>query len=296
VTDGPATWRALLREAVDRLTEAGVPSPLSDARRIVEEASGWEGADHPLHLDDTSTTLTANAFHTLLDRRVAGEPLQYVLGRWGFRCLDLYVDRRVLIPRPETETVVGAALEEIDRLAAAHGDRPLIAVDLGTGSGAIALSLALERATIEVWATDRSEAALAVVHANLAGAGRTGGRVRTVAGEWFSALPPELRGGVDIVVSNPPYVAEAEVADLPPEVAEWEPMDALVAGPSGLEAIETIVAEAPAWLARPGAVVVEHAPSQAEAVVGWAHAAGFADAETRRDLAGRPRMLVARLG
>jgi release factor glutamine methyltransferase len=295
VSAGPATWRALLREAVERLTEAGVASPLSDARRIVEEASGWEGADHPLHLDDPSTTLTAHAFHTLLDRRVAGEPLQYVLGRWGFRGLDLYIDRRVLIPRPETETVVGAALAEIDRLSARHAGRPVVTVDLGTGSGAIALSLAAERASVEVWATDRSEAALAVVHANLAGAGGPGRRVRTVAGEWFSALPEELRGRVDIVVSNPPYVAAGEVADLPAEVADWEPMDALVPGPTGLEAIETIVAGAPAWLARPGALVVEHAPAEAEAVVRLARRAGFGVAETRRDLAGRPRMLVARL-
>jgi release factor glutamine methyltransferase len=294
VSPGPATWRALLREAVDRLTEAGVRSPLSDARRIVEEASGWDGPDHALHLDDPSTTLTAHAFHAMVDRRVAGEPLQYVLGRWGFRCLDLYVDRRVLIPRPETETVVGAALEELDRLAALSPGRRLVAVDLGTGSGAIALSLASERATVEVWATDRSEAALAVVHANLAGAGGPGRRVRAVAGEWFSALPPELRGAVDIVVSNPPYVAEREVADLPAEVADWEPMEALVPGPTGLEAIQTIVDAAPEWLARPGTLVVEHAPGQAQPVAAQARANGF-EVETRLDLAGRPRMLVARL-
>jgi release factor glutamine methyltransferase len=115
-------------------------------------------------------------------------------------------------------------------------------------------------------------------------------------GSWYAALPDELRGAVDVIVSNPPYVAEPEVADLPPEVADWEPVGALVAGPTGLEAIEAIVGEALEWLAGPGVLVVEHAPHQSEAVRGLARAAGFAEAETRPDLAGRERMLVARRG
>src|SRR5689334_12274015 len=146
----------------------------------------------------------------MVDRRAAGEPLQYVLGSWGFRSLDVHVDRRVLIPRPETEVVVERALEVID----AVGARTV--VDLGTGSGVIALSIAMERAAVTVWATDASPDALDVTRANLAGVGRPGTRVRVAQGEWFDALPRELAGGVDVVVSNPPYVAESDV--LPVEV------------------------------------------------------------------------------
>jgi release factor glutamine methyltransferase len=286
-------WRTLLGEATDRLASAGFESPASDARRIVEQASGWDGAELGLRLDEPASVLTVRAYVTMLDRRLAGEPLQYVLGRWGFRCLDLLVDRRVLIPRPETEQLVGAALDELDRVGRAG--RTPIAVDLGTGSGAIALSLVAENARVEVWATDASEDALVVAGANLAGLGRPGARVRLARGHWFGALAPELRGRIDLVVSNPPYVAEPEVAGLPPDVAEWEPVDALVPGPSGLEAIEEIVTRSAEWLTRPGALVVEHAPHQAAAVLALARTAGFADAEIRRDLAGRDRMLVARM-
>ena len=138
----------------------------------------------------------------MVARRAHGEPLQYVLGRWGFRTLDLLVDRRVLIPRPETEVVAGLA---IDALAAL--DRPGVAVDLGTGSGAIALSLAAERwPHVEVWATDVSPDALAVARANLAGLGRRAAVVRLLEGTGSSALPGDLRGRVDVIVSNPPYV------------------------------------------------------------------------------------------
>lgn len=257
----------------------------------MERASGWSGAEHHTHLDEPVTTRGLAFFETMVARRSAGEPLQYVVGSWGFRTLDLLVDRRVLIPRPETETVVEAALGELARLGR---ERPVV-VDLGTGSGAIALSLAVEAGSVEVWATDSSDDALAVARANLAGVGgRAATSVRLVRGDWFAALPDELRRRVDLVVSNPPYVAEAEVADLPPEVADYEPRAALVAGPSGLEQVATVVAAAPEWLARPGALVVELAPHQAGPASELARAAGFTDVDVRPDLAGRLRTLVAR--
>jgi len=224
-------------------------------------------------------------------RRAGGEPLQYVLGAWGFRTLDLYVDNRVLIPRPETETVVEVAMAELLRLAS-HAP---LAVDLGTGSGAIALSLAREVPGLEVWGVERSPEALAVARANLAGLGRAGAAVRLAEGSWFAPLPALLRGRVDLIVSNPPYVSEGEVDDLPPEVARWEPMAALVAGPTGLEQIAAIVGEAPGWLARPGALVVEIAPHQRQAATALALDAGFEPVDVRPDLSGRARVLVGRV-
>lgn len=282
---GTATWRALLGEARKRLGSA------DDARRIVERASGFDGAQHHLRLDDPVTARAAAHVEQMVLRRIAGEPLQYVLGAWAFRTLDLYVDNRVLIPRPETETVVEVAMAELRRLA----PRARLAIDLGTGSGAIALSLAREMPGLEVWGVERSPDALAVARANLAGLGRAGAAVRLAEGSWFAPLPPILRGRVDLIVSNPPYVAEGEVADLPPEVTRWEPMVALVAGPTGLEQITTIVDGAPGWLNRPGALVVEIAPHQREAVTVLAGAAGFDSVDVRPDLTGRARVLVGRV-
>jgi release factor glutamine methyltransferase len=250
----------------------------------------------------------------MVERRVAGEPLQYVLGHWAFRSLDLIVDRRVLVPRPETEVVVEVALSELDRFMGqqaprrthrANGggagersgteDGPRTVVDLGTGSGAIALSVAAERRSVEVWATDLSAEALAVASANLTGLGaRAAGRVRLALGDWWEALPPVLEGRLALAVANPPYVALGELASLPPEVSGWEPLSALVAGPTGLEAIEVLLMGAPRWLAPGAAIVTEIAPHQAERAALVAEEAGLRAVSTKRDLAGKERVLVAR--
>ncbi len=283
------TWRELLAGVETALAAAGVASPGVDARRLVERASGLDGAELILGLDQLAARRGVAHLDAMVERRTGGEPLQYVVGRWGFRSLDLLVDARALIPRPETEQVVELALAELRRH---ESDRPLVVADLGTGSGAIALSLATEVVRAEVWASDVSPDALALARANLAGIGRPAARVRLVEGDWFMALPPELAGCLDLVVSNPPYVAEAD--DLPPEVADWEPTAALVAGPTGREQLERIVAEARAWLAPAGSLVLELAPAQAPAVTAAAQRAGFTEAEVGRDLAGRDRVLVAR--
>ena len=280
------TWRELLGRAEHVLGRG------SDARRIVERASGYEGGELFGRLDDRAPRRAIPFVAGMVDRRAAGEPLQYVLGRWGFRRLELLIDRRVLIPRPETETVVEVALRELSRVAPVPR-RPRV-VDLGTGSGAIALSVALEFGPSEVWGTDTSAAALAVARANLAGLGSVAAqRVRLAEGRWYEALPEDLRGTVQVVVSNPPYVASTE--ELPPEVADWEPTDALVAGTTGLEALEHILGRAPAWLARPGAVVVEIPSFRAREATEMAREAGFGEVEVRPDLTDRPRVLVGRV-
>ena len=282
-----STWRELERQARTRLGDE------QEARWLVQQAAGRTGAEWLADLDERAPDRCLAFVEQMVQRRAAGEPLQYVLGSWGFRRLDLALDRRVLIPRPETEQVVEHALAELTRLRLATGKPPRV-VDLGTGSGAIALSIAVEVAGAEVWATDASEGALLVARANIAGTGGMAAtRVRVAAGSWYDALPPELAGRVDLVISNPPYLAHAELADLDPTVVEWEPHQALVAGPSGLEAIEVVVEGALRWLRRPGAVVVELAPPQAKAAVALALAAGFDRALVRPDLTGRPRALVA---
>jgi release factor glutamine methyltransferase len=277
------TWRAVWREA-----EAALGSTL-EGRRIVERASGYDGADLMLHLDDDVPARAIPFARAMVERRAGGEPLQYVVGRWGFRRLDLLVDRRVLIPRPETEYVVDVAVGEARRFR-----RDVTVVDLGTGSGAIALSMAVELPRASVWATDVSPDALAVARANLAGLGsRDARRVRLSEGAWFDALPAELRGNVDVVVSNPPYVAASEV--LPRVVADWEPAQALVSGSTGPEAIEAILDAAAGWLARPGVLILEIAPHQAGPAADRARRAGFNQVDVRPDMQGRLRALVARV-
>lgn len=303
------TWRPLYLAAGDRLGSR------IEARRIVEEAAS---GSWPQLLDQPVSVRAQDYFSGMVDRRAAGEPLQYVIGRWGFRHLDLIVDRRVLIPRPETEHVVGVALTELARLSERPRRAPVdaagtvlsergtvvgeewgdpVVVDLGTGSGAIALSLAAEARTGAVWATDCSSGAIAIARANLAGLGGfRAAKVRLAEGWWWDALPLELAGTISLVVSNPPYISSPEMQTLPGVVADWEPALALDAGPRGLEAIEVIIAGAPRWLARPGTLVVEMAPHQAVEVQAAAAAAGFDAVTVEKDLTGRDRALVARIG
>ncbi|NNE73852.1 MAG: peptide chain release factor N(5)-glutamine methyltransferase [Acidimicrobiales bacterium] len=284
--EGTVAWRALYAEAQARLTGV-VDSPEVDARRIVEEASGYEGAELYLVFDEPVTELGMAHYDEMIERRLRGEPLQYVLGRWGFRQLDLAVNAHVLIPRPETEQVVEVALGLI------ASDRPQRVLDLGTGSGAIALSVAAERPSAQVWAVERSPDAVRVARGNLAGIGPAAARVRLVEGSWFDPLERALQGSFDVIISNPPYVAATE--SLPPVVRDWEPNEALVSGPTGLESIAQILAEAPRWLVSGGCLVIELGATQAEEAVELARRSGFGRTAVHPDLAGRDRALVAQL-
>jgi release factor glutamine methyltransferase len=277
------TWRALVAGAVADGLEP------TEARWIGEDASGAEGAAWTAALDEPALERPAARFRSCVARRRTGEPLQYVLGHWSFRRLDLLVDRRVLIPRPETEWVVEQALTLLPRPLPSGA----VVVDLGTGSGAIGLAIAEERwPKVRVVATDASADALAVARANLAGIGRRGTTVELRQGSWWDALPPALRGAVDLVVSNPPYVAPAD--PLPAEVADWEPIDALVPGPTGLEALEVILGAAGEWLRPGGWVVCEIGETQGASASALAAAGGLVDVEVRPDLTGRDRMVLAR--
>ncbi len=288
-------WRDLEAEARYRLAAGdAAETPAVDARRIVEAASGASPPEYEGVLDEPATTLTAARFHSMLERRISGEPLQYVVGSWGFRTLDLMVDRRVLIPRPETEAVAGWAVDEATRLAVEAGrDREVLVVDLGTGSGAIALSVAVECPQARVFATDVSADALAVARANLTGVGRAAARVSLHEGDWFEAVPDALQGSVDVVVSNPPYIGIGE--ELPPVVADWEPPVALWSGPTGREAVERVVGEADQWLRPGGALILEAASHRAQDTADLATRVGFAAVRVERDLAGLDRVVIGRL-
>ncbi len=259
-----------------------------EARWLCEVAVGADGGEFDAALDEPATVRAVAHLDAMVARYRTGEPLQYVLGRWSFRHLDLAVDRRVLIPRPETEVVAGVAIE---LAAAVPGPRTV--ADLGTGSGAIGLSLAdeLPVGDTAVWITDVSDDALAVARANLAGIGRAAANVRLAAGSWFDALPGELR--CDVIVSNPPYVADGS-PDLADSVLEWEPATALFAGPDGLDDIRVLVGGAPDHLAPDGRLVLEIGADQGAAVLDLFDAHGYRDRSIRPDLTGRDRVAVAR--
>lgn len=286
--EGTISWGELLDEATRHLERAGSDSAQLDARRIVEEASGVEPADFHRVLAEPATVRGVAAFDKMVARRSRGEPLQYVVGRWGFRHLDLMVDRRVLIPRPETEEVAGLAIDEVK---ARSVDRELLVADLGTGSGAIGLSIADECASARVLATDVSAEALQVARANLAGIGRAAARVSLHEGSWFDALPSSVRGSLDVLVSNPPYVTDHEA--LPPIVADWEPAHALRAGADGLADLQVLVAGAVDWVAPGGVVILEMAPAQTSEIAGRFTRLGWS-ASIHTDLQGRDRAVVAR--
>lgn len=283
MSDGTVSWRELWNETAARI---GRPQ----ARWMCEVASGTDGDEFLTKLDQPATERGVAHLDAMLARLATGEPLQYVLGRWGFRHLDLMVDRRVLIPRPETETVVEVALQ-----LARSMPLPIMCADLGTGSGAIGLSLATELPLdgVTVWMTDRSSEALDVARANAAGLGRAAANVRLVHGHWFEALPAALLGRLAVVVSNPPYVADDD-HELESIVRDWEPAVALFGGTDGLDEIRHLVAEAPQWLRPGGWLVIEIGSAQGQQVAELLRVAGFDDVEITADWSGRDRVAMAR--
>ena len=290
------TTRRLLAELSAALGDA------NEARWVACAALGVAPSFLATHLSDAVSEVAAESARSMAARRAGGVPLQYVLGGWSFRTLEVAVDPRVLVPRPETEQVVALALEELSRIESGRSENsPMLAADLGTGSGVIALSLVAEGPPgLEVWATDLSADALEVARVNLArlslvDAGAAG-RVHLARGSWFGALPAGLAGRLQLVVSNPPYVSADEWDALDVVVRDHEPHGALVAGARGLECLERIVTEAREWLCPGGSLVVELAPHQADVLQALAGAQGFQEADIRLDLSGRARALVARTG
>lgn len=284
----PVTWGNVASDAARRLRETGVADAQTQARRLVEQASGYEGGEYYVGLTKAATQRQLAHLDRMLARLMAGEPLQYVLGRWGFRGLDLMVSPAVLIPRPETETLAGLAIAELSRRDPPGG----VIVDLGTGSGAVGLAVAAECETARVLLTDVSSDALDVARANLAGLGRAAVRVSIWQGSWYEALPQSLVGMVDVVVSNPPYVRDDDA--LPTEVADWEPELALRGGPDGLDGARQILADSSQWLSAGGSVLLELSPDQMDLAAAFAVAQGLTVEAIHADLSGRNRVLQCR--
>jgi release factor glutamine methyltransferase len=262
-----------VHEVEGSLRAAGVPSPRADAEILVADVLGLARSE----LYSSGRPVTAfetERLDELVGRRLRREPLAYILGEWGFRRLLLKVDDRALIPRPETEVVV-------ERCLALLRDEPEPRVlDLGTGSGAIALAIADEHPGARVTALDASEEALAVAREN---ARRTGLEIELVRGDLFEGLPA---GPWDLVVSNPPYVRADEVEGLNPEVKDWEPRTALV----GEGATEAVARDALRVLRPGGAVVLETAADDAMRTAARLRALGYTDVRATTDLAGRGRV------
>lgn len=269
----------VVRRGADYLERHDVDASLSTAEQLLAgvlgtDRSGVYAREEPLR------SAEARAFGQALCRRCTGVPTQHLTGETGFRHLVLTVRPGVFVPRPETEIVVDAAIEALPLTPS-----PLV-VDVGTGAGAIALSLKRERPDARVIAVDRSPEALALTEENAA---RTGLEIEVLASDLLAALDPSSTGPIDLVVSNPPYVEEGEYAALPAEVRA-DPVEALV---GGVEVYATLFEQASTRLREGGVVVVEIGERQAAAVGGKAREAGAADVVVHPDLAGRDRVIVA---
>ena len=276
--------RDALEAAVDALEAAGCETARLDAEVLLAQATGWDRARLAAEPDARLPVGASREFGEMVRRRVRREPVAYILGRKGFRRIELLVDRRVLIPRPETETLVELAVE----LEPSH------VLDVGTGSGAIALAVADELESARVTAIDTSFDAVRVAQANTERLALSD-RVDVVLRGPSSLMGAEADGpSFDLLLANLPYVSEEEWNDLAPEIREYEPRDALVPGPTGLEAIEALAEELLGLAPRPPVVALEIGAGQADAASRLIRAAGYQDVEIRPDLGGHDRVVIGR--
>src|SRR5919202_447738 len=280
---GALSARQTAREAALRLEYCGVPEPVASAEVLLAELLGARRSELAFY-PESLTEEQAELYETWISRRCQREAVQRILGHAYFRSLRLNLDEHTLIPRPDTETVVDAALECIDR----RGGFCRV-LDIGTGSGAIAISIAHERPLCEVYATDLSEDALRVARWNAA---RTGAEVRFCRADV--APSTDVLESVEVLVSNPPYVRSADIPTLVPEVRDWDPRSALDGGADGLDFYRRIFAEIDPTLAVGADVVLEVGDGQAEEVLEHGCRAGYAPVGDRADLAGTTRAVLLR--
>jgi release factor glutamine methyltransferase len=282
---GEASARDAARKAAARLERAGVPEPVASAEVLLSELLGVGRAELAIY-QRPLTGGQASLYEAWISRRKQREPVQRILGYAYFRNLVLDLNEDTLIPRPDTESVVDLALERVDLRG-----HPCVVLDVGTGSGAIAISIAQERPRCEVHATELSERALEAARAN---AKRNGTDVSFHHSDVVSGLA-FLEGSIDLLVSNPPYVDETSASHrLAPEVRKWDPPVALFSGTDELAFFRRIFAETPTLLKDGADLVLEIGDGQAEKVMNLGEAAGFSPLGVRDDLAGTPRAVLLR--
>ena len=271
----------VLVRATRYLDAHGVESPRETAEVLLQHVLDVDRAGLYARAEGLSSA-EARAFGRALCRRCTGEPVQHVTGRQGFHRISLEVRPGVFVPRPETEVVVEAGLTLVDDV------RDPVVVDVGTGTGAIALAVKNERAGASVWATDVSADACELARHN---ASKLGLEVTVVQGDLFDPLPPDLLGTVDLVISNPPYIAASEFDELPPEVRA-DPELALL---GGTDVHRRLIKESPRWLRAGGFLVVEIGANQGEEVAAMFEEGGFDNVRVLTDLAGRDRVVTGRV-
>lgn len=274
--------RAIVREAAEKLEAAGVPEPTASAEILMSEVLGIGRGEFAMFRRILTVEQSAT-YESWISRRIDREPVQRIIGRAYFRNVVLELDEYALIPRSDTESVVDAALESVD--SRGGGCRVL---DLGTGSGAIAISLASERPNREVHATDTSKKALDVAHQNAAANNAT----VQFHHSNIAANLENFQGSVDVMVSNPPYIPSTEIKNLPPEVRDWDPATALDGGPDGLHFYRRVLAEMPPMLVIGADIVLEVGDGQADDVLALGEDVGFVALGTRKDLAGSTRVVI----
>ena len=279
-----ASARQLVRAVTKRLESAGIPEALASAEVLLSELLDVRRGELAWH-EKPLTGEQAALYEAWISRRLEREPVQRILGYAYFRNLKLLLEEHTLIPRPDTESVVDAALEAIDRRGGVCR-----VLDVGTGSGAIAISIAQERPSCEVHATDNADDALRIARRN---AERAGATVHFHHADLVSGLD-NLEGEVDVLVSNPPYVRSADIPQLAPEVRDWDPLAALDGGPDGLDFYRRIFIEAKPLLRDGADVILEVGDGQAEDVLELGERAGYASLGTHEDLAGTPRAVLLR--
>lgn len=283
----PQACRLTVGQAVARLcrrlARAGVPTPEVDAEWLARHATGWSRATLLARQREPLAAEVGERLERLGERRAGREPLQLILGSVGFRYLDLLVRPGVFIPRPETETLAGEAIARLP-----DGG---VAVEPCTGAGAVACALAQEAAASVIVATDASDAAVGLARENAA---RNGVDVAVRCGDLLAPVDRELAGAVDVLVANPPYVADHELAATEPEVRDWDPSEALVAGSTGHEIVDRLIAAAPGWLRPGGWLLVEVDERRAPETARRCTTAGLEESMVVCDLSGRARVVLAR--
>jgi release factor glutamine methyltransferase len=277
----------IITKTTDFFASRGVESPRLNAEQIVGHALGLKRMQLYVQFERLLTEPELDKIRPLVKRRAQREPLQHILGTVEWGGLILKSDKRALVPRPETEELLELVLE---RAKPAEGAVSRV-LDLGTGTGALALALAKAWPSAQVTAVDASEDALALARENAAATGLAE-RVSFLKSDWFSALPGDAT--FDVIVSNPPYLTDAEVADAEPEVRVHDPRSALVAPDAGLADLKKIIAGAASRLAPGGLLALETGVAQHAALLAALAAAGLRESDARADLSGRPRFVLAR--